>query len=300
MILQVLILYSLFGFSFTIGKMILFYASPFFIVALRMLIGGACLLTYIYAKHRIRCYPQKSDMWLYIQNAVFGTYLFYSLRAWSLQYITTTKAALLFNLFPFFTAIISYFHLKERFSIQKVFGLSLGFLGMIPLLINNSSYEDLIGGVSFLSWPELLMIAAVASLSYSTVVMQKLVKHRQCPPVLANGVSMLIGGAMALTSAMLVEPIWIRGDCKMLALLAFVQIVISNLICSNLQAHLLRHYSTTFLSLASFLSPLSAVIYGWLFFHETVTWHFFASFATVFIGLVLYHFDELRKKIHAN
>ena len=214
-----------------------------------------------------------------------------------MQYVTATKAALLCNLLPFFTAIFAFFHLKEKLTMPHLVGLVVGFLGMIPLLTAESSYEELVGGISFISWPELAIIVAVAALGYSVVITQTLVKHRACPAPLVNGVSMFIGGSMAFGSSILVEDQWIRGDWKMLIILAIIQITISNLICANLHATLLRHYSATFMSFASFLSPLCTIIYGYFLLGETVTWQFFASFIVVFIGLAIYHYSEIKKQI---
>lgn len=297
MILLVIILNALFGFSFTLGKMMLLHASPFFVIGTRMMVGGVCLLSYMYMKHRTACLPRKEDFWLYAQTIFFGVYIFYSVRAWGLQYVTTTKAALLCNLLPFFTALFSYIHLKERLTLAHLIGLLCGFFGMIPILVSNSSYEDLLGGVSFVSWPEFAIMFAVGALSYSIIITQRLVKHRGCPPPLVNGVSQLVGGAMAFTSAVLVENPWIRGDWKQLLGLIIAQIIISNIICSNLHASLLRHYSATFMSFASFISPLCTIIYGYFLLNETVTWHFFLSFFMVLTGLFIYHFGEIRSKL---
>ncbi len=275
----------------------LFHGAPFFIIGARMLIGGACLLAYTYRNHPIHCVPRRSDWPLYAQTVIFGIYLFYTLRAWSLQYITTTKAALLMNLLPFFTAIFSYFHFQERLTTPHVLGLICGFLGMVPLFISSTPYEDLLGGISFFSWPELAMIGAVAALGYNVIIVQKLVKHRECPPTLVNGVSMMIGGIMAFISSFLVEPTWIRGNWKTLFMLILVQTVVSNLICSNLHGYLLRYYSATFMSFASFLSPLSTILYGYLFLGEIVTGYFFISFLLVVAGLAIYHWTDIRKSL---
>ena len=297
MIILVVILYALFGLSFTLGKLMLFHAAPFFIIAARMLVGSFCLLGYSYFRKDITCAPKRENFWLHVQTIVFGIYLFYSLRSWSLQYVTTTKAALLCNLMPFFTVAFSYAHLRERFTAHHLIGLLVGFAGTIPLLLSDDSYEQIAGGIGRVSWPECAILIAVASLSYNTIVMQKLIKHRDCSPVLANGVSMLFGGLMALGTSFMLEPVWFRpeGNLHTLLLLMLAQIIISNLICSNLHASLLRHYSATFMSFASFLSPLCTIIYGYLWLNEKTSSHFFASFFLVVTGLFIYHYSDVKK-----
>lgn len=299
----VVILYALFGFTFTLGKLTLDYASPFFIVGTRMIIGGLGLMGFIYFRHRLQCYPARVDRWYYQQLIIFGIIIPYCSRAWALQYISTTKAALLFCLAPFFTALWAYFFAKEKLTFLKLTGLIIGFLGMIPVLVNGSSVEDSLGTLGFLSLPELAIIVAVGALSYSLIIMQQLVKNRGCPPYLANATSMFIGGLFALNLSFLVETNLIKTQTslKPFIILLGLQILISNIICSNLQAYLLKHYSSTFMSFASFLSPLCAALYGAVLFNEKFTWHYLVSFIIVIIGLALYYYDDIykqRKKTH--
>lgn len=294
MIALVILLYALFGFSFTLGKLMLLHAAPFFVIGTRMIIGGLFLLAYVHHRYRIRCYPTKEDWWLYAQTTVFGVYIFYCVRAWGLQYVTTTKAALLCNLLPFFTALFSYIHLKERLTIYHLAGLIFGFLGMTPILLNDNSMEELMGGISFVSWPEIAIMASVAALGYSVIITQKLVRNHGCPPPLVNGFSMLVGGAMAFSSSLMIEDKWIRGSWKELLVLIIAQIIISNLICSNLHATLLKTYSATFMSFAGFLSPLFTIIYGYFLLDETVSWQFFLSFFMVLVALLIYHYAEIK------
>ena len=77
----VILLYSLFGFTFTLAKMSLQHASPFFIVAARMTIAGIGIMSYIYFSRTISCYPAKSDRYLHAQLTIFGIFLPYCARA---------------------------------------------------------------------------------------------------------------------------------------------------------------------------------------------------------------------------
>lgn len=284
----VILLYALFGFTFTLGKMVVMYASPLFAIGIRMITGGGILALYIALSKSIRCYPRKSDIPLYIQMTLFVTLLPYTLRLWALQYVSTTKASLLFNTGPLFTAIFSYFLCKERMTWRQVVGLILGFVGMLPILLTGSRIEDALGSWWFISLPELAVIGAICSLSYGLIIMRRLVKDRGCPPYLANGISMLAGGIVALSLSGLSSEPALRGSLTTLCIVLGLQVLISNLFCSNLQAYLLKTYSPTFISLASFLGPIFTSFYGYLFFGEMVTWQFFASFILVLAGLAIY------------
>lgn len=292
----VILLYALFGFTFTLGKITLAYAGFLFIIATRMLIGGAGLLLFLYTRKHIQCAPRMKDWPYYTQVALFGIFLPYSLRAWGLQYMPSTKAAFIFTLMPFFTALFSYFFHKEKLNWRKSMGLMIGFLGMMPTLFTTSIDEHFAGTIAFLSLPELAVLAAVACFGYNLIALQNLVKHRGCPAVLANGVSMLLGGFLAFNLSLLVEPQWIKdGNMWHFIGLLALQILISNLICANLQANLVRHYSPTFLAFAGFLTPLCAAFYGWFFLGEELHIHYFISFVLVLTGLIIYYYDEVRQ-----
>lgn len=294
----VILLYALWGFTFTLGKIILSYAQPFFSVGTRMFVSGLSMTAYILIRHRMRCYPARTDFYYYLQLITFGVCLPYTARSWALQFMSTMKSALIFNLTPFFAAFFAYLFLNEKLSFHKILGLIIGFAGMFPVLWLHSSTEGGFNFFGFLSVPEIAMLIAVASLSYSLIIMQQLVKHRGCPPVLVNATSMVIGGALILSFSSIVEVDKIKSNPWTFATLLLVQLVISNLICANLQATLLKKYSSTLMAFATFLSPLFAAFYGWILLGENVTWHFFASFLLVMVGLAIYYYDDFYKHRH--
>jgi drug/metabolite transporter (DMT)-like permease len=107
---------------------------------------------------------------------------------------------------------------------------------------------------------------------------------------------MATGGLLSLITSYPIEgPVTISDPsafCKGLLLTIFI----SNIVCHNIYAGLLKKYSATFMSFTSFLSPLFAALYGWAFFQETITWHFYLSIIIVLIGLYTFYQDELKNK----
>jgi drug/metabolite transporter (DMT)-like permease len=289
----IIVLYTLLGLSFTLGKITLYYASPFFVVGLRMMIGGFGLALFYYSFKSNEYQLQKKDWPAFMQVTLFGIVIPYCLRSWGLNYLSSTKAAFIFTLMPFFTVLFSYLVYKERLSYQKSIGLMLGFLGMMPTLFTGSTLENSAGSFGIFSWPELAMVGAVASFSYNLIALKDLVKTRGCPPELANGITMLFGGFMALQLSFIVEPIWIHRSPYNFAAYLGLQIVISNLICSNLQARLLTLYSPTLMAFAGFLTPLCASCFGWFLLNEELRMQYFISLFMVMIGLGMFYFDEI-------
>lgn len=253
-------------------------------------------MAYLYLFQHIQCKPQKEDWPLYLQVALFGIFIPYCLRAWALKDMSSTKAAFIFTLMPFFTALFAYYFQKERLSFQKSMGLMVGFLGMMPTLFTTTSLEELSGSIAFFSLAEAATLGSVASFAYNLIAMQKLVKHRGCPAVLANGISMLIGGFLSLNAALLLEPIWLIGNPWHFVGLLCALLIISNFMGLNLQATLLKQHSATFMAFAGFLTPLFTAFFGWLLLNESIRLPYLISFGCVIIGLVMFHYDDILRK----
>lgn len=288
----IILLYVLFGLSFTIGKITLFYASPFFIVGFRMILSALMLFAFLYSQST-KYRPELKDWPYFLQVAFFGLALPYCLRAWGLQYLSATKAAFIFTLMPFFTALFSYLIYKEKLSYKKTTGLMFGFLGMLPTLFTGTIQEDLVGSIAFFSFPELAILGACASFGYKFIAVKQLVQKRKCPVPVANAITMLLGGVMAFNLAIIAEPTWVFSSATFLFSMIAVQMLISNFISTNLEAWLLKSYSPTFMSFASFVAPLAASLFGWLLLGEQMQIQYIISFVMVFMGLALFYSDEL-------
>ncbi len=181
-------------------------------------------------------------------------------------------------------------------SSQKWLGLTVGFLGFLPILIDQSSTEELTGNFWIFSWAELAVCVAAISSVYGWILLKKLIQVDQVSPMLANGFSMLIGGVMALAHSSYVEnwnPVPVTDylpfiECSLLLIL------VSNFICYNLYGHLLKKFTATFMSFAGFITPLFTAFFGWVIFGETVSSAFYFSMIIVFSGLILFYKEELK------
>jgi drug/metabolite transporter (DMT)-like permease len=291
----IILLYALFASTFSLGKALLGYTSPVFLVGVRMTIAGSILLVfqYFYAHHTFHF--KREHIKYYIQGILFTVYIPYILRFWALEELSAAKASLLYNLGPFISYILGYFLAKEKVTWAKTLGLIIGFCGFLPTLIEREPLESLVGNTGFLSWAEISCMLSISALSYGWIVMHKLVRTKKYPPAMINGLNMFCGGILALMTAPFTETIFI-SDFKKFSMIIAVIILVSNLICHNLYTTLLKHHSPTMLSFAGFLTPLFTALYGWVLFGETVPMSFFLSVVLVFIGLGIFYSDELKTK----
>lgn len=292
----VVLLYALFASVFTVSKTGLQYTQPLFFVGTRMVLAGIILVLYLFIFHRRQFALNKSSLWGLFKLAVFNIYLTNVFEFWGLQFLTSFKTCFIYSLSPFFSALISYFSFNENLSPKKWLGLAIGFIGFFPILMSESSSEEGVGHLFFLSWAEMaVMLAAVTSV-YGWIILRQLVKDEGVSPLMANGTSMVMGGAMALFNSYLVEdwsPVPVTNmvtftECTVLL------VIISNMLCYNMYGYLLKRFTATFMSFAGFTTPLFTAIYGWFFLSEQISEAFYLSAAVVFVGLFLFYQEELK------
>jgi drug/metabolite transporter (DMT)-like permease len=294
----VFVLYALFASVFTVAKGALEYASPFFLVGSRMMVAGALMLGYAAWRQRGALRLTRSSVIRLILLAFFNIYLTNVLELWGLKYLTSFKTCFLYSLSPFLSALFSYFIIKETLNVRKWTGLFVGFLGLWPMLAVQGQEELVTGKMWGFSGAEISVLCAVISSVLGWIFLQQLVRDDECPPTVANGFSMVLGGALALIQSALVEPwdplpitnygVWIESTLFL--------IVVSNIVCYNLYGHLLKEFSPTFMAFAGLSTPLFTALFGWIFHGEVVTPSFFLSLAIVFLGLLIFYFEEIKAK----
>lgn len=295
--LLVILLYALFASVFTIGKSVLEYSEPFFLVGSRMFAAGILMLAYQYLFRRDKFKFEYKHLWRILSLSFFAIYLTNVFEFWGLKYLTSFKTCFIYSLSPFVSALFAYYMFSEKMGTKKWIGLLVGFTGFLPILLSETSTEETTGHLFFLSGAEVAVIAAAVFSVYGWIVMRKLVREDGYSPFMANGLSMLIGGVMALVHSAFVEewnPIPVTNLPSFLECTVML-IVVSNLICYNLYGFLLKRYSTTFVSFAGFVTPLFTALFGWFYLGEVVDWSFYVSAVIVFIGLFTFYQEELKQ-----
>lgn len=292
----VFLLYALFASVFTVAKEALHVSSPIFLVGSRMLLAGLLILAFLYFRKRETLKLQKGQLIQILLLGFFNIYLTNILELWGLQYLTSFKTCFLYSLSPFLTALFSYFSFKETLNWKKWLGLLIGFSGFLPILLCQSDQENISGQLGIFSLAEIAVLCAVLSSVFGWVVLKKLVSHMSCSFLVANGYSMLFGGALGLLHSMYSEswnPIPVSNTLVWIECSLFL-IIISNCICYNLYGYLLKKFSSTFMSFAGLSTPVFTALFGGFFFGEQPSWDFFISFMVVFFGLLMFYREELK------
>jgi drug/metabolite transporter (DMT)-like permease len=298
-IITVILMYATWSSVFSLGKIALQYSPPVFLTGFRMLLAGVLILLYLAIKKR-SSFKLEIKQWLSLGAlAFFSIYITNILEFWGLQYLTAAKTCFIYSLSPFFAALFSYLHFKEKMTSKKWLGLTIGFIGFFPVLMTQTGSEELFNVFAFFSWPTLAIMGAALASVYGWVILRLIVKDRSVSPLMANGSSMLIGGSLALIHSFFVDS-WTPTPIATGSVLPFLQstliiTLISNIICYNLYGLMLRRYTATFLSFVGLLSPIFASFNSWIFLGEPLSWQIFLSTGIVSIGLLIVYSAELKQ-----
>lgn len=290
----VLLLSVFYSAVFVVGKTALHYSPPIFLTGARMLLAGLILLIFQLYHNPQAFKLKKEHIGPIVLVALMGVYLTNVLEFWGLQFMPSAKACFLYGFCPIATAFLSYKCFKERISLFQGMGLILGLLGFLPLLLDVDQPQNLMG----FSLPEVAILSAAFCTAVGWLAMREGVKHRGLCPIVANSLSMIAGGTLSLLHSYCVEP-WnplpvadLYGFIPWLLLIS----LISNIICYNLHANLLKHFSATYLAFTGLSQPFFAAFLGWFFLNEVLSRYFWVSLFIVTFGLYLYYKEALKQK----
>lgn len=284
-------LYGILAASFTIGRMLLDYVPPFFLIGIRMIVAGLLLLIMQYCINRTLSI-KRQDIPLFLCISVVHIFIPYITEFFALQTIAPSCAALIFNLSPCFTAFFSYVFFHEIMTAKKWLGFIIAMSGVWYMIhslsINFCMFQ--------FNWNILYLLISVIFGAFGWILVRILLQ-RGYLPLHVNGFAMMIGGILSLGCSMVLEPTvqlpW--GHIQTFILLLMAIILISNIIFYNLYSYLLRYYSATLLSFIGFVTPLYTALYDWMFLGISVDSSFYIAVIIVAYGIYLFYQEELRQ-----
>lgn len=287
--IQIIALYGILASTFTIGKLLLNYLPPIFLIGLRMSIAGSIILLINWMVGYKKS-MSKSDILLFVVISFIHILIPYTTEFIGLETMSPACAALMYNLTPFFTAFFSYLIFNEYMTLKKWTGFLIGLMGVLYTIPHENilCYQTLNVGY-------FCMLASVISCSLGWTLVRKLLK-KGYTSLQINGFAMLMGGLEALVVAhwFEVKPVYHWYENINFWLLFFAIIIISNFIFYNLYGLLLRQYSATLLSFVGFLTPLFTALYDFIFLGISVSPEFYVATVIVAYGIYIFYQEELR------
>lgn len=247
---------------------------PVTIAATRVLIGAIVLGTI----SRLAGQTPPRDLttlMLLVFIGFLNSALPFVLISWGQQYIPGGQSAILMATGPFVALLLShYMTTDDRFSVYKFMGILMGFAGVIALV-----GADAVAGHQKPLMGQLAVMCAAASYATSAVF-TRLVAH---VPALTNS-SIVLGTAafyMVPLALALDRPWTLQPDRRAFLSLLFLGLV-PTAFAYLLRFQIVQSVGATFMSQVSYLVPLFAVFWGWLFLGQLPL-----SQSWVALGLIL-------------
>jgi drug/metabolite transporter (DMT)-like permease len=205
----------------------------------------------------------------------------FGLVYWAEQFVPSGLASVLFGVYPFFVAIFSYFMIPdEKIGLGKTIGMILGFTGIIIIFSDSFSFtlSDYLLGMFA------VMLSGIMQ-AYIAVVLKKYGKHLN--PLSMNFVPMLIAGLSGTLIGLLTENMS-SVSLKLNGILAvFYLAVFGSVVTFTSFYWLMKKINVVILSLVAFITPVVALLLGWIFYNEVLTTHHIIGSAFVLIGLLI-------------
>jgi len=274
---------------------------PLFVAGVRIFVSGLILLSvylYKYKSPRVVLAQLRQLLCLPFLKYSLCLYTFSSIGfSWGMQYIDPVKACFLFVLAPFITALILYFWYNEMLSKNKIYGLVIGFTAVVPIILESTH-----GILHTIPWHlscigYIIFTCAVVSFAYGWILHKELYGIIHVESLLLTGAAMTCGGGITLLIFMILHgqylsTMQLTDDFWWLLLL----FAILTAFTYNLYSSLLKRYSPTFVSFASFLEPAFGMIYASIFLDHIISTISLIGLVALGCGLYLFYQEELKYK----
>lgn len=266
--------------------------APFFSAGLRFVVAAVVIGGIVYLK-KIPLPLDKKSMAIYIMLGLFSFFIPFGMVYWGEQHISSGLAAVLFAVYPFGVTIFSYFILKnEEIAPRKIIGMILAFGGVYTI------FHHSIGGGSDLYVMGMFMVLLSALIqAYILVVFKKHGSHLNALSV--NFVPVLIAGVCFLLSSWIIEPVPVKELTAAGIGTTLYLGVFGTVITFTTYYYLLKRIPLLLLSFIAFITPVIAVIAGWLFIAEKLSESDLLGSALVITGLGIANLVFNKKSLNA-
>lgn len=212
---------------------------------------------------------------------IFNIALPFVLITWSEHTISTGMASILNSTVPFFTIIlIPFFIPQESWSISRIFGLVIGFAGVVVLVANKTG-----GTAEGFQWGFLLVL--LASLSYGVAaVYARRVNSDIHPAAQAFGQSVFANLVLWPLMFILESPVkWPSLPLTWVAILWLG--IMATGIGTFFYYSLLNQVGATRTTLTTYIFPLMGVLLGVIFLDEQLSWRLFSGGILIVAGVII-------------
>ena len=280
-LLLLILLAGLWGPSFLFIKVAVAEIPPLTLVLGRVGIAAVLLTLFLYVQGK--SLPRSRTIWrhLAVMGLVHNTIPFV-LFGWGEQYIDSALASILNGTTPLFTIVLAhYFASNDRLTPLKLIGVLIGFAGLL-LLITPSLTDGL--QVTTLG----LLAVALAAALYGVAIVYSRNNLIGLPPLVAPAGQMIMATIYLLPLSLLVDRPFALPPLSSPVVWSMVALgVLGTAVAFVVYYRLLETAPASYVSMTTYIIPVFGVILGVLVLGEQLTWHAYAGFALILLGVMI-------------
>ncbi|NUN10617.1 MAG: EamA family transporter [Ignavibacteriaceae bacterium] len=237
---------------------------PFFSAGLRFL-AAALIIYFLMKLRKVPFQMDRQSMFYYTILSVFSFVIPFGLVYWGGQYVTSGLSAVLFAVFPFFVSIFSVYMLPaEEIGAGKFVGMMLGFFGVSMMF-----YRDLFSGIDTYLLGMLAVVLSAGIQAWIAVFVKKYCAYMH--PLGMNLVPMAMSAVIYLVVSPFIEDMgMVKFDLSGIAAVLYLG-VFGSVVTFTLYYYLIKRVNIILLSLIAFITPVIALILGWIIESERLS-----------------------------
>jgi len=270
------------------------YAPPLLVVSARMILGG--LLVGMLGKISGECVvPMRQWNWkLLVSTACVAMYMVCVGEAIALEYMSATRASLIWALLPCITATIGWIGYGQSLRRKQVCSIFLGTIGMIVLVMGSAPLGDLF--TISCSSVDALMLGAVIAAGWAYFLISRVIEEGY-GILQSNALIMLLGGVMSFVTWLVFYDFTAAASILWWPFIGYSAMVavIVNVIGLSLQNFLIVRYPIAFLALSSCITPMTSSVIGVYVLGEAWRAEYTIAATCIMLGLLLFYYEELQK-----
>jgi drug/metabolite transporter (DMT)-like permease len=259
---------------------------PFTFAGIRFLLASAILWAIVIARRRPL--PKTGRDWLKL--AWMGSITFalnYGLIFWGEQHISSGLAAVLQAMIPAFGLIFAHFYLpNERLTARKLAGVATGVAGVGLIFYDQMKIE----GMAALQGSVALLLSSVCA-AYANVFIKSRCQHIDSSVIAAGQMVWGVFPLLVLGAVLEGDPFDHRWSMRSALALAYLALI-GSVLAFLLYFWLVTKIEVTKTMLISLVTPVTALLIGWLALDERLSWRVAAGSAAILAGIWLIVFQR--------
>jgi drug/metabolite transporter (DMT)-like permease len=253
---------------------------PFMGAALRFLV--ATVLLWVYAIYKKTPFPESRKEWMAVLLVgSLSNGISFGVVYWSSKYIPSGLGAVIFGTMPLWTAIISHWvFTSQKLSPMRIFGIVVGIIGIATIFYPQFSLVD-----SEHLWAMAIFLIAPIVSGISAVITKR--STQSVAPLMLNSITTGVGCLILGIIALVAEP-WqsVSFNFTHFWTVGYLAII-GTIVTFGIYFRLMKETSAVTMSYVAIITPVIAVILGWLMLGETFDYYALAGSALVICGVAL-------------